>query len=338
MYYTIKEFQNQLWNKIKRIIDNLINVSWINEPTREMITYQLESGGKKIRPAIATGVHFIYDGKQETILPFAGSVELIHNASLVHDDIQDRDETRRGRLSAWRKYSIGQAINLGDILFSLAFELFDLTPVNHKLKLEIVRRTIRAVGELVNGQVLEIVFKDQGRATFAEYCKMVSGKTGSLFRLALCGGYLLAKSDANSFEIPPQITELGTSLGLIFQLRDDLLDFIGEKEGRPIYSDIIEGKISSLSAMAFDLMSEEERQNLSILIKNTAKKNNEKTVEQIAQIYRKLNCMDKVKRIFDREKKKILENRVVISNPALKKMMKEVLQYLDISAKLHRIS
>ena len=111
------KFNKEYWPLIQKNINNTINKNFKNDLSKEIIYYHLNSFGKKIRSLLTLYIYKCFDNKLENVFPFAASVELLHNATLIHDDIQDNDATRRGTVSLWKKYSVNQAINAGDFLF-----------------------------------------------------------------------------------------------------------------------------------------------------------------------------------------------------------------------------
>lgn len=180
----------------------------------EMILYQLNTSGKGLRPRIICSLVGIEEG-----IPFATAVELIHNASLVHDDIQDRDVLRRNQESAWKKFGTDQAILLGDALFSLAFSVLSGKPKASKL----VPLLSETVFVLASGQSEELA---SDSLTLESYERIARQKTGGLFSATLAAAAILAEKDASRASV------LGTELGLLFQITDDLIDALGLKDGR----------------------------------------------------------------------------------------------------------
>ena len=316
------------WPLIMDLIDTVLKENWMDPFTVEMIRYQLEGGGKRIRPAIVLGLHRIFGGEDRKALGFAAAVELIHNASLVHDDIQDQDEYRRGKHAAWRKYTTNQAINLGDILFATAFEVFMKSDLPEPIKMEIVRLTMRAVGELVNGQVQEIIFRKGGEVTVENYLKMVGGKTGSLFRLAARGAMVLT-GNGSEHDLD-DLTSLGSSIGNLFQARDDIIDIIGLKEGRKAGSDVMEGKISILTSISLAKLEEEGRRELLDLLAAPRDSKDRGVVEKVEEIYRKTGAIEEATAVYWRERERIFSVPIVKNNASLGSFMSEVADMISL--------
>ncbi len=322
-----KDVVEDRWPAIKDLIEEVLAEDWMNPFTAEMIRYQLETGGKRIRPSIVLGVHRAFGGEDGKALPFAAAVEIIHNASLVHDDIQDRDEFRRGRFAAWRRFSTDQAINLGDILFTLAFEVFMKSAIRDTTKLEIVRLTMRAVGELVNGQVQEIVFRQLGGVSVDDYLSMVDGKTGALFRLASKGAFALTENGQDG--CMDDLGSLGRYLGSMFQVRDDLIDILGLKEGREPGCDVMEGKISVLTSISISKLDEKGRRELLQMICSPRDKKDAGLVKEVTEIYRRTDAFKEAYGIYMRERERVFAIPVMKRNRRLGDFVSEIVEYMS---------
>ncbi|HEY8279538.1 MAG TPA: polyprenyl synthetase family protein [Bdellovibrionota bacterium] len=222
-------------------------------PMREMLEYHYRSGGKRLRPALVLGAALAYartkGGNPETLVracvPYALAVELLHNATLIHDDIQDGDQSRRGQPTLWVKYSEAQAINCGDAWFFVPQLLIQDAdyPADTKLALlELVQSRILAV---IEGQSQEFALKERfskgEEISIPHYLSMVEGKTSALFSVPLVGGAMIAGASVLERKA---LEQSATSLGRAFQIQDDLLDLWGSKGREQVGSDIAEGKLS----------------------------------------------------------------------------------------------
>ncbi|MGO1050303.1 polyprenyl synthetase family protein [Crossiella sp. CA198] len=189
--------------------------------------------GKSLRPALAL-LCAAGCGQQDAGLPAAVAVELVHNASLLHDDIIDGDGLRRHRAAAWRAYGVGPAILAGDALTALALDTLSRAPRRAELALVCLARTLR---ELVLGQVLDVAFQTRPSVAAEQYTAMATGKTAVLLQAACELGALLAGAGAGQAEA---LGSFGRHLGIAFQLRDDYLGVWGTEQqtGKPAASDI----------------------------------------------------------------------------------------------------
>jgi len=201
--------------------------------------------GKALRPALLLFAHEALGGEPEEALPAAVALELVHSFSLVHDDIQDRDEERHGRPTAWRRFGEAQAINVGDALRELAalalLKLEGGFPAETVLRASAVLDS--ATLEMIEGQWLDLSFEGQDEVTLEDYLGMVERKTGALFGAALELGALLALAGEQTIK---RFRDCGRRLGLSFQIRDDLLGCWGDaaRTGKSTRSDILRRKRS----------------------------------------------------------------------------------------------
>ncbi len=183
--------------------------------------------GKRIRPAVAILSCKAAGGRSATAAPLAAALELLHNFTLIHDDVQDESRTRRHRPTVWSIWGVGQAINAGDALFAAAhLPLYRLPDagVPAEVTLRLLEAFERMTIAVVEGQTLDLGF--EGRADIApdDYLTMIAGKTAAIVRYAAWAGALLGGADeatANAFG------DFGLALGLGFQVRDDALGIWG---------------------------------------------------------------------------------------------------------------
>ncbi|WP_376793426.1 polyprenyl synthetase family protein [Thermoflexus sp.] len=181
--------------------------------------------GKRIRPMLCLLACAACGGDPARALPAAAAIELLHNFSLIHDDIQDRSETRRGRPTVWALWGIAQAINAGDALFTIAHRaLWRLRErgVPAERILEVAERFDAACLMLTRGQHFDLAFESAERVTVEEYLEMIRGKTAALLRAALEIGARLADHPSEDLEA------FGEALGMAFQIQDDLLGIWGD--------------------------------------------------------------------------------------------------------------
>jgi geranylgeranyl diphosphate synthase type I len=206
-----------------------------------------EAAGKRLRPLILCLVYLACQpaGSVESALPAAAAIELVHNFSLVHDDIEDNSPTRRGRPTVWTKWGLPMAVNAGDALFVIAHQaIMDLSKSYPPAIVVRAAHTLQSVClELTRGQYLDMSFEDRTGVTEDEYWRMISGKTAALLSAACLIGAILGTSDPL---IQEQYANFGHDLGLAFQVQDDILGIWGEESttGKSAASDLVEGKNS----------------------------------------------------------------------------------------------
>ncbi len=223
-----------------------------SEGLRSMLRYHLgwiegENGpgfrGKRLRPLITLFCTGAFGQEVSKAMPGAVAVELLHNFTLVHDDIEDQSPLRHGRPTLWKKWGIAQAINAGDALFSIA-QLSMLALANSSSQyvvLDALREFNRVCLQLTRGQYLDISFESASKVTTGTYLNMVTGKTAALLAFSAGLGALIAGQPAPVYA---QLAEFGECLGLAFQIQDDILGIWGDPEitGKSAASDITSHK------------------------------------------------------------------------------------------------
>lgn len=199
------------------------------------------AGGKRLRPVLSMLSCEAASGNHEQVLPFALAVELIHNFTLVHDDIMDKSTLRRGINSVHREYGEPAAIIAGDLLFAKAFEALEHYSSKNNEFQRLYAYLITSVIEVCKGQQLDMNFEKRLLVGESEYLEMIQMKTSALFRIACEGGTLVGGASA---EAQKALGSYGTCLGLAFQIRDDYLDMSSDSKtlGKDIGNDIRNGK------------------------------------------------------------------------------------------------
>jgi geranylgeranyl diphosphate synthase, type I len=202
------------------------HLGWVDE-SLQPLRPGANDRGKRLRPALAILACEAAGGRAETAVPLATAIELLHNFTLIHDDIQDGSPTRRHRPTVWSLWGQGQAINAGDALFTVSqLALFNLTAqgVSPTVVLRLAEAFNRTTVEIVTGQTLDLSFEGRHDVRPHDYLDMIAGKTAAIVRFAAWGGALLA---GPSDQTADRFGEFGLALGLGFQVRDDLLGIWG---------------------------------------------------------------------------------------------------------------
>lgn len=228
--------------------------------------------GKQIRPLLSLLSCGAYGGDADDAFPIASAIELLHNFSLIHDDIMDVSEQRRGRDSVWHIWGQNQAINAGDGAYGLSFQLLadaELPTIRPQIILYAQRILSKACVDTVYGQMLDISFEDRELVSSAEYVQMTSLKTGPLLGAALGGGALFAGA---SWEVAQALSAIGRDLGVAFQIQDDILGIWGDTQqtGKSADDDLTAKKKSFPIIWAMENLPESENQELHSLYQNEA--------------------------------------------------------------------
>jgi geranylgeranyl diphosphate synthase type I len=202
--------------------------------------------GKRIRPVLCLLACEACGGEWQRALPAGAAIELMHNFSLIHDDIEDQDETRRGRPTVWALWGEPQAINAGDTLFALG-QLALLRLSQRDVPAAMVVAALRLFNQtclaLTGGQYLDIGFESRDSVSTSEYLTMIEGKTAALISCACEMGALIAAAPSTRRE---HLRAFGHHLGMAFQMRDDVLGIWGDPTatGKPVGVDIARRKKS----------------------------------------------------------------------------------------------
>ena len=201
--------------------------------------------GKRLRPLLLLCFCQATGGDYLSALPAATAIELIHNFTLIHDDIQDNSATRHNRSALWFKYGTSQAINTGDALFSLAKISLDRMQVSYPCEtvLKVSSLLDNTVFKLTTGQFLDMYYEGSTEIDLVDYFEMIKGKTGALLCSCCMIGAILGSNDP---EIVRKAGEFGLNLGLAFQIQDDYLGIWGDQAitGKSNTNDLITRKLT----------------------------------------------------------------------------------------------
>lgn len=249
--------------------------------------YILQGGGKRLRPILLLFSTDSIGGKFSDAYNAAVAVELLHNFTLVHDDIMDNAEKRRSRLTLHKKYNLSTAILSGDSLLSIAYEYL-LKDCRNNCK-EVLSAFTEGLVQVCEGQSLDKDFETTKDVSLNDYISMVGKKTAALSEMCCRIGALLGNGTKRQVEA---LASYGRNLGIAFQIQDDLLDVIGEesKFGKKIGSDIVEGKKTYLFIKAFMKAKGKDKDYLNGLIKNKGAKKYQ--VIKFKRIYENLGVLE----------------------------------------------
>jgi geranylgeranyl diphosphate synthase type II len=216
---------------------------------REAMEYSLFAGGKRLRPALALGASELIGGSEDSALPVACALEMIHTYSLIHDDLpsMDNDDLRRGKPTSHKVYGEAIAILAGDALLTLAFEA-----AADSNDARVVREIAAAAGAqgMVGGQVIDLESENR-RLGVPELRELHARKTGALIRVSVRAGAMVAGATDTQIDA---LTRYGEAIGLAFQIADDILDVVGNEEaiGKPVGSDEAKNKSTYPAAVGLD--------------------------------------------------------------------------------------
>lgn len=285
-----------------RIEHGLKDLPFKTEPTSlyNPCRYILENGGKRIRPILTLLGAGLCGGTADRALPAALSVELVHNFTLVHDDIMDQADTRRGRPSIHTKWNEATAILAGDELFVQACRILSeyiSDPSFSKDQLKDLYTTFfDSIHRVCEGQALDMEFEQRKNLTTEDYLDMVRSKTAYLISASLCMGGITAGADEHQLKL---LEEIGLSAGIAFQVQDDLLDVVAdpEKFGKIKGGDVREGKKTFLTLLALEQCNTSDKNRLQYILESRSISDNE--LNEVIQLYQKYGVVDAAQEKMD---------------------------------------
>ena len=269
---------------------NLINS--INSDVQlatEVSRYIVSSGGKRIRPVICILVARALNYPGSELIRLASSIELLHTATLIHDDVVDESLLRRGKESIQTKWDNAHGVLVGDFVYSKAFQLmasFD-NP-------EIIRALANATNRISEGEVLQLSLKNETSLIKKDYFEIIERKTAELFKVSALTAGILSSSNNEQLK---SLEKFSTSLGTAFQIQDDILDYYGDESltGKKLGKDFEEGKFTLPIIIALEELDKENKNNLLSLFKRGGKKDFLKVLD----ILENGNIFNQMQVIFD---------------------------------------
>ncbi|MCE4614922.1 MAG: polyprenyl synthetase family protein [Desulfurococcales archaeon] len=284
----------------------------------------LLAGGKRVRPALTLTYARMLGGEDGEVkaLPFAVSVELVHNFTLIHDDIMDKDEYRRGVKTVHTVFGENMAILAGDLLFAISFENAlgneNVQPENKVKAVHLLSQASRIVAE---GQALDVSFEDRWDVTLEDYLDMIHRKTGALIEAATGMGALAVTQDDY---IVMDARTYGKNVGIAFQLRDDILGIFGDLSitGKPVYNDISRAKKTVLVLYALSHLNFDESKRLKEILES--KTSNIELLKEAASLIEKSGAKEYALNLayrFSKEAVEIVEKSNAIDEDARKALI-----------------
>jgi geranylgeranyl diphosphate synthase type I len=301
------------------------HLGWIDEQGNP----QSATIGKRLRPALCLLACQATEGDWHQALPAAAAVELVHNFSLIHDDIQDKSPSRRGRATVWHIWGQPQAINVGDGMHALALSSL-LRLEDAGIPHQKVVRAARILGEaslkLCEGQYLDISYENRLDIGINDYLEMIGCKTAALFRCSLEIGALLGKEDESTLA---RLKLFGHDLGMTFQIHDDVLSLWGDEKitGKPNTSDIQMKKKTLPIVYALEKTKGEDRELLwSIYQKKVIGPTD---IENVLHILNRLDAQGYVQGMSNKHyRQAISELNAVNIPPSAKEDLREIAAFL----------
>lgn len=273
---------------LKEIVNNAminLNLDYGSERLIDPVRYVLSLGGKRVRPILALMACNLFSDKIDyAVIPVTG-IEIFHNFTLVHDDIMDQAQVRRGFPSVHVKWNLNQAVLSGDVMAFIANECFLQSPVDILQK--VMKTFNRAAIDVCTGQQLDMDFEKAGIVSQEEYLRMIGLKTAALIAASTKIGAFFGGADDKNARL---LEEFGRNMGLAFQIQDDILDVFGDVKvfGKTPGGDIIAGKKTFLYVKAYETGSLDQRKMLQDLYLSNALEPGEK-VKMVTGMFNQLD-------------------------------------------------
>ena len=238
-----------------KIVNKYLNSKLKGNPKKlyDAAGHLIVNGGKRLRPYMVIRSCQILKGKVSNAMPAASAVEMVHNFSLVHDDIMDNDEMRHGVPTVHKKFGMPIAILAGDVLFSKAFQVITDSKLSTNATIQLVSRLAKACVDICEGQLLDVKMAEERKIpSQAEYITMIGKKTAALFDVSCAMGAICATNKVKDIS---NLSSFGRNLGIAFQITDDLIGVMGDPKitKKPVGNDLREGKKSLPILMAIKL-------------------------------------------------------------------------------------
>jgi len=235
-----------------KIVNKHLNSKLKGNPKKlyDAAGHLIVNGGKRLRPYMLIRSCQILNGEVSKAMPAASAVEMIHNFTLVHDDIMDNDEMRHGVPTVHKKFGMPIAILAGDVLFSKAFQVITNSKLSTNATTQLVSRLAKACVDVCEGQLLDVKMAEEKKIPVqAEYITMIGKKTAALFDVSCAMGAICA---TNKVKDITNLSSFGRNLGIAFQITDDLIGVMGDPKitKKPVGNDLREGKKSLPILMA----------------------------------------------------------------------------------------
>lgn len=272
----VKNYSTGVDREIEKAL-NTIDPENLHSASKHII----KAGGKKIRPALVLLTAEAVGGNRKWAYKTAAAMELIHTFSLIHDDIMDGDEMRRGIPAVHTLWGEPMAILAGDVLFSKAFELVTQTQAE-EIPSENVITALKTVVDscikICEGQALDMDFEGKLDVKEEDYLKMIYKKTAALIAAAAKSGALIGGGSKEQVEALSQYGEL---IGMAFQIQDDYLDVISDEEelGKPVGSDIVEGKMTLMVVHTLEAATDADKEELISILESGDESNTTRAIE-----------------------------------------------------------
>ena len=302
-FYSFYELERRKIDKrLKAILKNRKPVSLYSPGS-----YILSSSGKRLRPLLVLFSCRSVGGKLSDAYNAAVAVELLHNFTLVHDDIMDNADKRRGFATLHKKYDLSTAILVGDSLLSVAYE--NLLKNLNSNTIPVVAEFTKGLVEVCEGQSLDKEFELKSSVTIAEYKLMIAKKTAAMIEMCCKVGGYIGKGTKKEIDA---LSKFGRNIGIAFQIQDDLLDAVADESefGKFVGGDLMEGKKTYLFLKALEIAKGSDKKMLELVSRNKGITKNK--INAYLDIYKRLGVFNLAKKEVKKYTTKALKTLKII--------------------------
>ncbi|XWN38317.1 MAG: polyprenyl synthetase family protein [Balneola sp.] len=323
------DLQKKLYNYIEKGISEL-QIPENPESLYVPYSYTMDNKGKRIRPYLVLLSSGICNGRIEDALPSALAVEVLHNFTLVHDDIMDSADTRRGKPSVFKKWDQNTAILSGDVMFADAFKQLEYYGRNENFSkseyFEIHKTFTEATVTVCEGQALDMDFVNRTDVNHFEYIEMIKGKTSALLASSLKMGAISAHATQDQSN---SLFDLGIEMGVAFQIQDDLLDATADpdKFGKRVCGDIYEGKKTYLTILALERSNQRQRKTIENVLADPNP--NKESVETVLDLMKDLNVISDIENEVREHYENAINSLNFFDESEYKQQLKNLLIFLQ---------
>lgn len=287
------------------IQDRIANLDWNRKPNGlyEPIAYTMAAGGKRVRPQLAMIACELFGGNVEEVAPAAMALEVFHNFTLLHDDVMDHAEVRRGRPTVHVKWNANTAILSGDQMLIEAYKLLSNVPA--RVLPQVLQLFNKMATEICEGQQYDVDFEQQDQVEITDYLMMIRLKTAVLLATALQMGSMIAGAD---IEHQHALYEFGIHIGLAFQIQDDILDVWGNPAtfGKAVGGDISCNKKTFVQLTAMQMANQEQQKQLQDWYSQVLDDNAEK-IAAVTAIYNEIGVRSACEKVVNEYTTRALE-------------------------------
>ncbi|MCJ7732362.1 polyprenyl synthetase family protein [Candidatus Bathyarchaeota archaeon] len=296
--------------------------SQLYEASRHLVS----AGGKRLRPFLTIKACEAAGGKMKDAIPFAAALEILHNFTLVHDDVMDHDELRRGNPTVHAKYGEPMAILAGDLLFAKVYQsVLDYAPAHMSSDdvIQALQKMTDAIIILCEGQALDVSFPKATDVTEEDYIFMIGGKTSALFKACAEVGAIVAGASNEKIEA---LAKFAWDAGIAFQIVDDVLGITADesKLGKPVGSDIREGKKTIIMIHALKHANTEQ---LDILLKAMGEKSDPEAVKAAVKVLNDVGSIEYAKKKAEKYSESAFKSIESLRDTPAKQQLVELVNY-----------